>query len=120
MPRFGLTEPIQRFSTSGAIAANRLVTLAPGGTLALAGAADDNVIGASTCGVDRAVDASSGPPVHLKSTPGFALVEASAAITRGAIVYQAASGKIADAGSVRAGVAITGGSTGELIELLFC
>ena len=119
MPRHGLTEPTPRFATAGSIAANRIVKLASDGTLSLAGAADENAIGATTVGA--ATGLNTGPPVHLKTAPGVALVEVAAAvtITRGNVAYQAASGKVADTGTVRAGVAITGGTAGELIEVLF-
>ncbi|MFO0791930.1 MAG: hypothetical protein U0805_20910 [Pirellulales bacterium] len=122
MGRHGLTEPAQRFPTgASSIAANRIVKLASDNTLALAGASDENAIGVTrgACAANAPLD--SGSLVTLFSNGGGEYVEVAAGetVTRGNVVYQAASGKVAATGTVRAGIAGSSGTAGELIELLF-
>lgn len=85
---------------------NRIVKLASG-VLALCGAADTNAIGVMRAGNG------------VTRVRGIVEVEASGPITAGNVAYQAANGKVAASGTVRAGVALnTSVNDGDVIELL--
>jgi hypothetical protein len=121
MARHGLTEPVQRFPTSGALAAaNRFVKLDSSGFLQLADEDDENAIGVGQNNVGAAANANCGVRVQLLNGPGLVEVEVAATVTleSGDIAYRAADGKVSDTGTVRAGVCLTGGSAGSIVELL--
>lgn len=109
----------QRFPTAGALAGNRIVKMDSDGNLALASDSDANAIGATLCGVSSAGSYDTGPPVRLKGGgPVEVKIAPGETITRGNVAYQADNGMLAAAGTVVAGVALTGGTAGQLVELL--
>ena len=83
--------------TAGAAMGERLLVIVSSGVLALAGATDANVVGATT----RPAFASGDKiDVALVTKQGTVELVAAGAITAGATVYQAASGKVASTGTV--------------------
>lgn len=53
----------------------------------------------------------------LEIADGIVMVEAGATITAGAAVYADAEGRAANSGTVVAGVAVTGGNSGDIVTV---
>lgn len=53
----------------------------------------------------------------LEIADGIVMVEAGATITAGAAVYADADGKVASSGTAVAGVAVTGGNSGDIVTV---
>jgi hypothetical protein len=120
MPRYGLDDGQLRFPTDGALAANRLVKLGSDGFPDLADDDDTNVIGSTLNSAAGAADINRGVVVALKSKAGVLEVEVAGGetITRGDLAFQATGGMIAAAGTIVAGIALVGGTAGQLVEIL--
>jgi len=103
--------------TAGAAMGERLLVIVSSGVLALAGATDANVVGATT----RPAFASGDKiDVALVTKQGTVELVAAGAITAGATVYQAASGKVASTGTVVVGIALTGATAAnDVIEVMY-
>lgn len=105
---------VMSLTCNGALAANLRVKY-PSGTLALAGASDVAVGTVEVATFTGAVLCA----VRLRSAQGTRKMVASEAITVGATVYAAASGKVASSGTVYEGIAITAaGANGDVIEVM--
>lgn len=106
--------PTKGFTASGAVSQFNRVYVSAAGVVAVAGA--------TTPGVGTAeVDAASGDTlaVRLWSAAGTRKMVAAAAISAGAPVYAAASGKVTSSGSLYVGRALEAATTdGDVIEVL--
>lgn len=111
--RKGLTS----FIAASTIASFLRVKYVSGNQCDLAGATD-NEVGVSTG--DKTSNAVGTPvPVQLTSEPGSVFLTAAGAITEGALVYRAASGKVAATGTELYGVALeAAGANNDVIEVL--
>lgn len=120
MARFSLNEPVQRFPTSGALTAENLFVKLAAGVLALADENDENAVGVGLGSVAVATDINQGIRVRLLNAPGGVEVIVAAGVTlaAGDIAYAAAGGKVADTGTVRRGLCLSGAGAGELVEVL--
>jgi hypothetical protein len=103
--------------TPGPLPPNRVVTL-DAGYLALAADDDEDAIGFTI--VDPSAFLLFRQAVATR--PTFSNVElevaAGVTITPSEIVYQAADGMISDSGTIRVGVALGGGTAGEIVEVV--
>lgn len=100
-------------ATGTAIAVGRRVTVDSNGLISVAGAA----VGAIGVTVE-AIAADGYGTVKLFNAPGTFIMEAHAAITRGAILYPAAAGRVDDAGTTTIPLVALEAATaqGDLIE----
>lgn len=107
--------PNKTFIVSAALPSNVLVVLTTG-KLALADADDLNVLGYTTRETFAADEAVA---VRLLSAEGTHKLTALDAIAAGAVCYAAADGKVAAAGTVVRGTAVTAsGADGDYIEVM--
>lgn len=107
-------DPCRTFQAGGALSPWRLVKLSAG-VLAYAGATDE-AIGS----IERPTTASGDyAPVRLKNATGTRFGVAAGAFAVGAVLYQAANGKIDDTGSKRVGIALEAATNdGDEVEFL--
>ena len=108
--------PNLRFSlpAGGAVARARFVSVDSNGN-GVQATADTQVIGASM-NLVTAEEVTAGDRI-VEIADGIVMVEAGATIAAGAAVYSDADGKAAATGTIVAGVAITGGTAGELVAV---
>lgn len=116
MSRTFVEGPIKTFPISGALIAHRRVTRS-GDPLVLSYAGDAEA-GLGTLNVIALADDEVGA-VRLFSAPGTQIMVAAGAIPDGSVVYAAANGKVAAAGTVRIGTAVSAaGADGDYIEVV--
>jgi len=106
----------RRFPTGGTAIAQHLRVTLSGGNLAAAGIADEDI---GTI-VPDVFTSDTEAAVRLKSATGTRKMVASAAITAGAVVYAAASGKVSSTATAqRIGIALEAATAdGDIIEVL--
>lgn len=105
------------FRSSAALGENLIVKLDGSGQLELAGATDFDALGTT----QREVFTADAPVAVKKFHAGCSGIFVSAgAIAVGAIIYQAANGRVDDSGSVKRGIALTATSgAGEALEVWY-
>lgn len=104
------------FQVTAALKANRLVKLLASGKIDYAGAADVNAIGFTQ---KETFAADAWTAIDLINAEGTQIVEAHSAFAVGDQLYQAAAGRIDDAGTVKRGIALAAAAAqGDWVEML--
>ena len=101
------------------LAANRVVEIDSEGDLVLAGSSDEGYIGFTTDAVHHGFKYGPGD-VLARTYPDAVLLQVAAGqtFTPGLVAHVAADGKIATTGTHHVGVALEGGTGGEVIKVM--